>query len=65
MYEIFAPLDEDERISRKLIQEDDQMPTDSAHLWVWGFMRRYRNRKRGKGGGEWIPAMFMFVRRFG
>jgi hypothetical protein len=66
MYQIFAPLDEDERISRRLIQEDNKMPTDSAHLWVWGFMRRYRNRKRSKaGGGEWIPAMFMFVRRFG
>jgi hypothetical protein len=65
MYQIFAPLDEDERISRRLIQEDNQMPTDSAHLWVWGFMRRYRNRKRSNGGGEWIPAMFMFVRRFG
>ena len=65
MYSIFAPLDEDERISRRLIHEDSKMPTDSAHLWVWGFMRRFRSRKRTRGGEEWIPAMFMFVRRFG
>ena len=64
MYRIFAPLDDDERISRRLVHEDDKMPTDSARLWVWGFMRRYRSGRRVQNA-EWIPAMFMFVRRFG
>jgi hypothetical protein len=65
MYSIFAPLDENERISRRLIREDETLPTKAHELWVWGFMRRYRSRRRSRGGEEWIPAMFMFVRRFG
>ena len=51
MYSIFAPLDDDES-------------TKAGELWVWGFLRRTR-RRRKVNGEEWIPAMFMFVRRFG
>jgi hypothetical protein len=65
MYSIFKPLDEDERISRKLLAEDELMPTNAGKLAVWGFLRRARRRRRANGSEYWVPAMFMFVRRFG
>ena len=64
MYSIFAPLDDDESLSPELEQEDRATPTKAGELWVWGFLRRTR-RRRKVNGEEWIPAMFMFVRRFG
>jgi len=64
MYSIFAPLDDAAPLSRELEQEDMATPTRAGELWVWGFLRRSR-RRRKVGGEEWIPAMFMFVRRFG
>jgi hypothetical protein len=65
LYTIFKPLDEDERISRKLVAEDELMPTSAGKLAVWGFLRRARRRRRPNGSEYWVPAMFMFVRRFG
>ena len=65
MYSIFKPLDEDERVSRRLQLEDDAMPTNAGKLAVWGFLRRARRRRRSNGSEYWVPAMFMFVRRFG
>ena len=65
LYSIFRPLDEGERISRKLLAEDELLPTDAGRLAVWGFLRRARRRRRPNGGEYWVPAMFMFVRRFG
>lgn len=64
MYSIFASLDDDESLSRELEQEDQATPTKAGELWVWGFLRRSRRRRKANGE-EWIPAMFMFVRRFG
>ena len=64
MYSIFAPLDDDRRVSRDLRLDDDAMPTSAGELWVWGFLRRVRRRRRN-GSEYWVPAMFMFVRRFG
>lgn len=64
MYAIFAPLPDDEYLSRDLRLEDRAMPTRSAELAVWGFLRRSRRRRRD-GAEPWVPAMFMFVRRFG
>lgn len=64
MYSIFKPLDESERISRKLQLEDKAIPTNASELAVWGFLRRAR-RRRPNGAEYWVPAMFMFVRRFG
>jgi hypothetical protein len=65
MYSIFRPLDPDEHVSRKLQLEDDMMPVNSGRLAVWGFLRRARRRRRSNGAEYWVPAMFMFVRRFG
>jgi hypothetical protein len=65
MYSIFKPLDEEERVSRKLQAEDEMMPTNAGRLAVWGFLRRARRRRRPNGSEYWVPAMFMFVRRFG
>jgi hypothetical protein len=65
MYSIFKPLEEDERISRKLVAEDELMPTNAGKLAVWGFLRRARRRRKANGAEYWVPAMFMFVRRFG
>jgi hypothetical protein len=65
MYSIFKPLDPDERISRKLQLEDEAMPTSAGKLAVWGFLRRARRRRKPNGAEYWVPAMFMFVRRFG
>jgi hypothetical protein len=64
MYSIFAPLPEDEALSQELIAEDKSLPTRAGELAVWGFLRRTR-RRRALRGEEWVPAMFMFIRRFG
>jgi hypothetical protein len=64
MYSIFAPLDEDQAISRELRFDDEATPAKAGELWVWGFLRRVRRRRRN-GSEYWVPAMFMFVRRFG
>jgi hypothetical protein len=64
MYSIFKPLDDDERVSRRLQAEDKAMPMQAGELAVWGFLRRAR-RRRPSGAEYWVPAMFMFVRRFG
>lgn len=64
MYSIFAPLEEGGAISRELEFEDEAMPTRAGQLWQWGFLRRVRRRRRN-GSEYWVPAMFMFVRRFG
>ena len=64
MYSIFKPLDDNDRVSRHLQAEDRAMPTREGELAVWGFLRRAR-RRRPRGSEYWVPAMFMFVRRFG
>lgn len=64
MYSIFGPLDENEPVPRRLQLEDKAMPTKAGELAVWGFLRRAR-RRRSSGAEYWVPAMFMFVRRFG
>ena len=64
MYSIFGPLDENEHVSRRMQFEDKAMPTKAGELAVWGFLRRAR-RRRPSGAEYWVPAMFMFVRRFG
>ena len=63
MYSIFAPLEDDDSLSRELQLEDEGNPMQAGKLAVWGFWRR-RNRRRASGDDQWIPAMFMFVRRF-
>jgi hypothetical protein len=63
MYSIFAPLDDDEGLSRALRLEDESNPTRAGQLAVWGFWHR-TIRGRRVSSEEWIPAMFMFVRRF-
>ena len=63
MYSIFAPLDDDQGLSPELRLEDEGNPTQAGRLAVWGFRRR-RNRRRSGGDDQWVPAMFMFVRRF-
>ena len=65
MYSIFKPLDPNEHVSRKLQLEDEVMPTNAGKLAVWGFLRRARRRRKPNGAEYWVPAMFMFVRRFG
>ena len=64
MYSIFGPLEEAEPLSRDLEQDDRATPTRAGELWVWGFLGRSRRRPRVRSE-EWIPAMFMFFRRFG
>src|SRR5207245_838496 len=63
MYSIFAPLDGDDGLSRELALEDKANPTRSGELAVWGFLRR-RVRRRPVVDEQWVPAMFMFIRRF-
>ena len=63
MYSIFSPIDEDERVSQELLMEDRANPTRAGELAVWGFLRR-RPRRREVACEPWVPAMFMFVRRF-
>ena len=64
MYSIFAPLDGGDGLSRELELDDRANPTRAGELAVWGFLRR-RLRRRKVVDEEWVPAMFMFVRRFG
>jgi hypothetical protein len=64
MYSIFAPLDGAEGVSPELEQEDRAAAMRAGELAVWGFLRRGRRRRRN-GAETWVPAMFMFVRRFG
>ena len=63
MYSIFSPLDDDERLSRELRLDDEANPTRAGRLAVWGFLHR-RARRREVDCEPWVPAMFMFVRRF-
>jgi hypothetical protein len=63
MYSIFAPLDGDDGLSAELALDDKSNPTKSGELAVWGFLRR-RPRRRPVPDEQWVPAMFMFVRRF-
>jgi hypothetical protein len=63
MYSIFSPIDDDERLSRELQMEDKANPTRAGELAVWGFWRR-SPRRREVSCEPWVPAMFMFVRRF-
>ncbi len=63
MYSIFAPLDGDDGLSPELVMDDKSNPTRSGELAVWGFLRR-RVRRRPAADEQWVPAMFMFVRRF-
>lgn len=63
MYSIFKPLDDDQALSRELRLDDEGNPTHAGRLAVWGFRRR-RNRRRPSADDQWVPAMFMFFRRF-
>lgn len=65
MYSIFAPLDGDDGLSRELELDDEANPTHAGKLAVWGFLNRWRRRRsRRTADMYWVPAMFMFVRRF-
>jgi hypothetical protein len=64
MYSIFAPLEDDEHLSRELRLEDESNPTEAGRLAVWGFLKRRGRRRRPLADEPWVPAMFMFVRRF-
>ena len=64
MYAIFAPLEGDDGLSRELALEDSANPTRAGELAVWGFIRRRMRRRRQSADEPWVPAMFMFVRRF-
>jgi hypothetical protein len=65
MYSIFAPRDGDDGLSRELALDDEANPTHAGRLAVWGFLNRWRGRRsRRAADAYWVPAMFMFVRRF-
>jgi hypothetical protein len=64
MYSIFAPLEGDDGLSSELALEDRANPTRAGELAVWGFIRRRIRRRRQGAEESWVPAMFMFVRRF-
>jgi len=64
MYSIFAPLEGDDGLSRELALDDEANPTRAGRLAVWGFLRRRVRRRRPDADEQWVPAMFMFVRRF-
>ena len=64
MYSIFAPLEGDDGLSRELALDDEANPTRAGNLAVWGFLRRRHRRRRADADEQWVPAMFMFVRRF-
>ena len=65
MYSIFAPLDGSDGLSRELELDDQANPTRAGELAVWGFIRRrLRRRRRPPADEAWVPAMFLFVRRF-
>lgn len=66
MYSIFAPREGDDGLSRELELDDRANPTRAGELAVWGFLRRrLRRRQRPDADAQWVPAMFLFVRRFG
>ena len=65
MYSIFAPLDGEDGLSRELELDDRANPTSAGELAVWGFLNRWRRRRTSREADQyWVPAMFMFVRRF-
>jgi hypothetical protein len=64
MYSIFAPLEGDDGLSTELELDDRANPTRAGELAVWGFLRRRLRRRRPVADDQWVPAMFMFVRRF-
>jgi hypothetical protein len=69
MYSIFAPLDGQDGLSRELELDDRANPTCAGDLAVWGFLDRWRRRRTRRAAQHevdkyWVPAMFMFVRRF-
>ena len=65
MYSIFAPLDGADGLSRELALDDRANPTRAGELAVWGFLRRRaRRHRRAVADDQWVPAMFMFIRRF-
>jgi hypothetical protein len=69
MYSIFAPLDGQDGLSQELELDDRANPTVAGELAVWGFLHRWRRRRSRHEGLRdadeyWVPAMFMFVRRF-
>jgi hypothetical protein len=64
MYSIFAPLDGGDGLSRELELDDKANPTRAGELAVWGFLRRRKRRRPAAADEPWVPAMFMFVRRF-
>ena len=65
MYSIFAPLDGSDGLSPELELDDQANPTRAGELAVWGFIRRRLRRKPRKHVDDsWVPAMFLFVRRF-
>src|SRR5438309_11104954 len=64
MYSIFAPLNGSDGLSRELALDDQANPTRAGELAVWGFLGRRRRRRRRVADEVWVPAMFMFVRRF-
>jgi hypothetical protein len=64
LYSIFKPLDGDDGLSRELELDDMANPTRSGQLAVWGFLRRRGRSRRTVPDEQWVPAMFMFVRRF-
>ncbi|TMF95677.1 MAG: hypothetical protein E6I04_11535 [Chloroflexi bacterium] len=64
MYSIFAPLPGDDGLSRELELDDRANPTRAGELAVWGFIRRRLRRRRPVSDEQWVPAMFLFVRRF-
>ena len=64
MYSIFAPLDGSDGLSQELELDDQANPTRAGELAVWGFIRRRLRRRRKPVEDSWVPAMFLFVRRF-
>ncbi len=64
LYSIFKPLPGDDGLSRELQLDDMANPTHAGRLAVWGFLRRSARRRRVTPDEHWVPAMFMFVRRF-
>lgn len=65
MYSIFAPLNGDDGLSTELELDDKANPTRAGELAVWGFLRRrLRRRPKPVADDAWVPAMFLFVRRF-
>ena len=64
LYSIFKPLDGDDGLSHELELDDMANPTHAGRLAVWGFLGRRARRRRTAADEQWVPAMFMFVRRF-